>query len=162
MKKLLPLLLFIVLMVGCSTTESFKYGGMEENFSTGISVYYQLELSHTEKVKGKEVTFVNPMPIGKEIKLPKTTNGLALGIYVKNTKDVSYEVWESYEVLYGKSTEPYYIKRRLKKSRLPDMVQSIYLPLQNGTKVIYKVEIMSEGGVNLFTIDNVKYSVGVN
>ena len=168
MRKLLPLLLFFILMVGCTTTrESFKYGGMEEDFSNGVTVFYQLEISFTQKMKNnegevKEVTVVKPMPIGKKINLPKTTNGLVLGLYIKNTKDVNYEVWEHYEVFYNKNTEPYYIKRRLEKSRLPDMVQSINLPRQNGSEVVYKVEVVSDGGVNLFTIGDVKYSVGVN
>jgi len=161
-KKLLPLLL-VILMVGCASVhESFKYGGMEEDFTSGISVFYQLEISYTEKVKGKEITLVRPMPMGKEIQLPKTTNGLALGLYVKNTNDLEFEVWEHYEVLYDKNTEPYYIKRRLEKSRLPDMVRTINLPRQIGSEVVYKVEIVSSGGVNLFTIGEVKYSVGVN
>ena len=148
--------------MGCTTVhESFKYGGAEEDMVNGMSIYHQLELSYVENVKGKDLVITKPMPLGERFVLPESTNGLAIGVYVKNTKEVQYEIWEVYELLYDNNTEPYYIRRKLEKSRLPDMVRSVILPRHTGSEVIYKVEIVSEGGEKLFTIGDVKYYVGV-
>lgn len=148
--------------MGCTTVhESFKYGGAEENMVNGMSIYHQLEMSYVENVKGKSIVIVTPMRLDERFVLPESTNGLAIGVYVKNTKEVEYEIWENYEVLYDNNTEPYYIKRKLEKSRLPDMVRSVILPRQPGSEVIYKVEIVSRGGERLFVIGDVKYYVGV-
>jgi hypothetical protein len=162
--KRLFLLGFIFLFLGCATTvhEKFTYGGTKDSMANGMSIYYQLEMSYMKEVEGKQIVVVQPQAIGKHIELPKTTNGFALGVYIKNTKDIEYEIWENFTLLYEKNTEPYYIKRRLEKSRLPDMVRSIDLPRQSGSEVIYKVEVVSSGGVSLFTIGEIKYSVGVN
>ena len=163
MKRFLPLILIVSMLIGCATThEEFTYGGVEEDMRNGLSVYYQLELSYIEDVEGKSVIVSKPIPIDSSFIIPETTNGLAFGLYIKNSKEINYEIWEEYEVLQDKNTEPYYIKRRLNKSRLPDMVLSINLPRQKGTEVVYKVRIVSDGGVTLFSIGNAKYSVGVN
>lgn len=160
MKRILPFLL--ILLLGCTTVhENFKYGGAEEDMTNGMSIYHQLELSYVENVKGKDLVIVKPMPLDKRFVLPESTNGLAIGVYVKNTREVSYEIWENYEILYDNNTEPYYIKRKLENSRLPDMVRSVILPRYSGTEVIYTVEIVSEGGQRLFVIGDVKYYVGV-
>jgi hypothetical protein len=156
----------MVLFVGCSTLhESFKYGGSEDNFKEGVSIYYQLEISKIIKVKRGDETVdvleVKPVPIGKEFDVDDQVNGLALGVYVKNTREKEVEVWERFELYYGKDTEPYYISRKLEKSRLPDMVRTINLPRKEGSIVVYRVEVVDGSGYNLFTIGDIKYSVGV-
>lgn len=161
-RKLLPILM--VLFVGCTTIhENFQYGGSDKNFKEGVEVYYQLEISQIIKVKREDelmdTVFVKPMPINKPFKVEENVNGLAIGLYIKNTKKKKFEVWERYELFYGNDTEPYYIQRKLESSGLPDTVLSIRLPRERGTRVNYNVEVVSESGANLFTIGEIRYSM---
>lgn len=153
----------MVLFVGCTTIhENFQYGGSDKNFKEGIEIYYQLEISQIIKVEKEDklvdTVFVKPVPIDEPFKVEENVNGLAMGLYVKNTRDIKFEVWERYELFYGKNTEPYYISRKLEKSRLPDTVLSIRLPREHGIRVIYNVDVVSESGANLFTIGEIRYS----
>lgn len=161
LKRLLPLVLFLAFLGGCATVhESFQYSDSNTNFNNGMTIYYQIEMSYIDTVKDKEVMQVVQVPINKEFKVHEKANGLAMGIYIKNTKDLKYFLLEEFSVLHNGEDEPYEIKHKMKTSSLPEKVYSIKLPISDGEKVRYAVKVMSEGGAELFRIGDVIYTKG--
>jgi len=152
------MLLVALLFTGCATThEKFTYGGYTESHEQKMTAFHQYELLYTANVKGKLVKRAEPFMMERQFVLPESTIELGIGVYIKNPKKNYYEIWEEYEVTYENTNEPYYIKRRLSKSELPDKVLRIRLPRQNGAEYIYRVMIIDAVGSTLFRMGDAKY-----
>ena len=151
-------ILLAALLFGCATThEKFTYGGYTESHEQKMTAFHQYELLYTANVKGKLTPKAEPFMMDRQFVLPESTIELGIGVYIKNPKKNYYEIWEEYEVTYENTNEPYYIKRRLSKSELPDKVLRIRLPRQNGAEYIYRVMIIDAVGSTLFRMGDAKY-----
>lgn len=154
----------LILLVGCSTTNSHTIGGYHNNMETGLSVYHQYMFTKaTLNKEGKIVETKTIFKADQNEDLPSNTVRLQLSLIVINPYNQNFEVWEELQFKNLETDKIYFKHKKLRYTSqpLPEESISIDMPLvlDVSSQVIFSVLLLDESGKELYGTYKAKYKI---
>jgi hypothetical protein len=161
MRKLWILFLLAIFLTGCASTREIRYGGYENDFSTGATFAHEYEMIFLG-TSGERMSMYPSTEVGY---LNERLDVFKCNLLIKNLK-VPYRVW-SYVKLYDICTNELFLEYKSRQyvsdKKLPkEKLLEVNLPFSfkwENVEVCFHIEVVSLNGGVLYKTDVVSYKV---